>query len=672
MPNKSKKQKVNPLDFLARYNQIRNFTDPSDEVMNSLVEAAAYSGNSRLLQTAEKILTYEAIPQMISQDPFFPPPNPEELGGKFQIGHSLPHMYPYGLSPGQVSRNIQITGMVGKGKTVTILKIIQNLYDFGIPFLIVSVAKKDFRGLIRKFPDIQVIRAEDLRMNLLQTEEWSSPMGTINSFVDIYSHGAEVLLRSKSLISKNLAELFDAFGKNRENDIQPNLEDLLSLLKIKTMTPGFKRDDFIQRNIDRIEALLLLSSNIFRCSVGFELEKILENPVILELEGLSDTVINFIMISLLTKILKYRIEKGEMGKLKHCLIFDEAKRIFDNSREKNIHMGIPPIDYLVSYGRELGEGFIAADQELTKLTDTLSACTSTKIAFQVSGKNIEEVKKVFGLDEPQVEVLRQLPCGTAIVKDEKCPRPFLARMDYIEIGKGLPDKEVTEHSRKFIEWLNQDVRSRSTLLIESIKKEEKKREISKEEETFLINVAKRPELAVVERFEAIGFSNYKGNKILKSLSYKGFIKKVQVQTGQRGRQKVIVEVTEKGKEYLNAAGIKIQSKGKGGPLHRYWQKKIKEFYEKRGQEAIIEPNHDGVNTDVLVFTKEGKRMAVEVALSSKNQVNNIQRDLKLFDRILMASETQKLKEKIYAEARKVLSKDDTARVSYCLLKEFLK
>lgn len=672
MPDKSKKQKVNPFDFLARYNQIRNFTDPSDEVMNSLVEAAAYSGNSRLLQTAEKILTYEAIPQMISQDPFFPPPTPEELAGKFQIGHSLPDMYPYGLSPGQVSRNIQITGMVGKGKTVTIMKLIQNLYDYGIPFLVVSVAKKDFRGLIRNFPGIQVIRAEDLRMNLLQTEEWSSPMGTINSFVDIYSHGAEVLLRSKSLISKNLAELFDAFLKKNEPDIQPNLEDLLSLLKVKTMTPGFKRDDFIQRNIDRLEALLLLSSDIFRCSVGFELEKILENPVILELEGLSDTVINFIMISLLTKILKYRIEKGEMGKLKHCLIFDEAKRIFDNSQEKNIHMGIPPIDYLVSYGRELGEGFIAADQEMTKLTDTLSACTSTKIAFQVSGKNIEEVKKVFGLDEPQAKVLRQLPCGTAIVKDEKCPRLFLAQMDYIEIEKGLPDLEVKEHSKKFIEWLNKDVRPRSTLLIESIKKEEKKREISKEEETFLINVAKRPELAVVERFEAIGFSKYKGNKIQNSLSNKGFIKKVQVQTGQKGRQKVIVEITEKGKEYLSAAGIKIQSKGKGGPLHRYWQKKIKEFYEKRGQEAVIEPNHDGVNTDVLVFTKEGKRMAVEVALSSKNQVNNILRDLKLFDRVLMASETQKLKEKIQAEAREVLSKDDIARVSHCLLKEFLK
>jgi DNA-binding MarR family transcriptional regulator len=672
MSEKTGKPKISPLDFLARYNQIRNFIDPSDEVMNSLVEAAAYSGNSRLLQTAEKILTYEAIPQIIVQDPFFPPPEPEQIAGKFQIGHSLPHMYPYGLSPGQVSRNIQITGTVGKGKTVTILKIIQNLYKCGIPFLVVSVAKKDFRGLIRNFPKIQVIRAEDLRMNLLQTEEWSSPLGTINFFVDIYSHGAEVMLRSKSLISKNLAELFDSFGKNRGNDIQPNLEDMLSLLKVKTMAPGFKRDDFIQRNIDRIEALLLLSSNIFRCSVGFELEKILENPVILELEGLSDTVINFIMIYLLTKILKYRIEKGELGKLKHCLIFDEAKRIFDNSQEKNIHMGIPPIDYLVSYGRELGEGFIAADQELTKLTDTLSACTSTKIAFQVSGKNIEEVKKVFGLNEPQVEVLRQLPCGTAIVKDEKCPRPFLAQMDYIEIDKGLPDLEVEEHSKKFIEWLNEDVRPRSTLLIECIKKEEKKREISKEEEIFLIHVAKRPELAVVERFEAIGLSNYKGNKIQSSLFYKGFIKKVQVQSGQKGRQKIIVEITEKGKEYLNAAGIKTTAKGRGGAGHQFWQKKIKEFYEKRGQEAVIEPNHDGVNTDVLVFTKEGKRMAVEVALSIKGQVKNIQRDLQYFDKVLMASETQKLKEKIHAEARKVLGKDDTAKVSYCLLKEFLK
>lgn len=657
---------------MLRIRQLRELTDPNDGSISSLMEAVAYSGNENILNTLESVLRLEAIDQLINPDPFFPYPKPEEIAGKFIIGHSLPDMHPYGLNPGQLTRNMEIIGMVGKGKTVTILKIIENLYLHDIPFMIVSVAKKDFRGLIKKFPGIQVIMAEDLRMNLLQVEEWSSPLGTLNTFVDIYSHGAEVLLRSKSLISRHLAELFETSGKTEGSIIQPNLEDLLALLIAKANTPGFKRDDFIQRNIDRIEALLLLSSEIFRCSKGFSLEKLLEHPVILELEGMNDTVINFIMITLLTKILKYRVERGERGKLKHLLVFDEAKRIFDVTQEKNFQLGIPPIDFLVSYGRELGEGFIAADQEITKLADTLSACTSTKIAFQVSGKNIEEVKKVFGLDESQVKVLQQLPCGTAIVKDEKRPQPFLAQMDYIEIEKGISDLEVKEHSRKFIEWLNQDVRPRSTVLSETIKKEEKKRELSKDEETFLVHVANRPDLSVLERFEAIGLSNCKGNKIMKGLYHKGFIKKIQLQTGQRGRQRVIVEVTEKAKGYLDSEGIKIQSKGKGGSIHQFWQKKIKDFYEKMGQEAVIEPNQSGANTDVLVFTKEGKRMAVEVALSAKNQVNNIQRDLQYFDKVLIAAETKTLKEEIQSEAREVLNTADMLRVSYCLLKEYLK
>jgi DNA-binding MarR family transcriptional regulator len=654
-----------------RINRYREFSATADTAITDLVEVAVLSENSELLDNAENILFLEAFEQIINPNPLFPFPEPGDIAGEFKIGQSLPKMHPYGLTPGQLARNLSIEGTVGKGKTRTVCKILECLYEFGIPFLVVSVAKKEYRGLISILPDIHIIRAEDLRLNLLQIEKWSTPQKAINDFVDIYSHGADVMLRSKSIITSNLFELFQLCGGNENVEFQPCLEDLHFFLKYKSITPGFKRNDFLIRNIERIEAILLLSENIFRCSKGFALEKILEYPVILELEGLSDTVVNFIMISLLTKILRCRLEKGVRGKLLHVLVFDEAKRIFSKTQEMNFQMGIPPIDFLVAYARELGEGFVTADQEMSKLTDTLKACTNTKIAFQVNGKEIQETAKEFGLEGPQVDLLRYLPCGTALVKDEKSPRIFLAQMDNIEFPKFVSDHDVSEHSREFINGLNQDVRPRSTLLIESMKKGEKNRKLSKNEEMFLIHIAKRPELTVTERYEAIGFAKYTGDKILKALFVKGFIKKIVVQTGMRGRQPVIVEITEKGKEFLDSAGIKSHAKGKGGAVHQWWQKKIKGFYEKTGNSVEIEPNYGGANTDVLVTNPEGERISIEVALSFKGQINNIQRDLEYFDKVIIAAPSKSLVERIEEESLKLLSKADSDRVSFCLLQSFL-
>lgn len=588
-----------------------------------------------------------------------------------RLGLSLPGMHPFKLNLTQLTRNILITGSVGTGKTNTIYKIIENLYHQGIPFLAISVAKKDMRNLIKKFPDIQVIPAEKFRINLLEREDWSSLLTTISDFSDIYSHEIEVLLRSKSYIVKVVKELWDIFERSGEKSESPNIEDMLSLLYGKSSTPVYRRDDFILKNIQRIEMVLILTNRILRWSKGFSLEKILEHPVILELDNLSDTVINLIMISLLTKILRYRVEKGIRGKLLHCIIIDEAKRIFSHVQEKNINLGIPPIDYLVSYARELGEGIISADQEVSKLTDTIIACSNTKISFMLGGKDILEAKMVFGLNDKQLEVLRQLPCGVALVKmDERYLKPFLVQMDYLEIKKDVTDEEVEEHSREFIEELNKDVRPRSRILIERIKKEEKTRIITKEEENFVINVAKRPDLMVLERFKSIGLSNYMGTKILKSLSFKGFIRKAKIYTAQRGNQPIILEITDKGKEYLNSIGIKIQSKGKGGAVHQWWQKKIQEFYKKRGHIVVIEPNTGGANTDVLIFESEDKRIAVEVALSSKGQSNNIQRDLKYFDRVIIASETKALMERIKTESMRIINKEEFKRVRFCLLQDF--
>jgi hypothetical protein len=350
----------------------------------------------------------------------------------------------------------------------------------------------------------------------------------------------------------------------------------------------------------------------------------------------------------------------------------QAKRVLNRAQEKTTYSRVPPIVGLISVARDLGEGIVAADQQISLLSDTFLSCSCTKIAFNTSGKDTHETARIIGLNPQQTGMLQKLPKGFAIVKqDQGHAIPFLANMDKIEFEKDVTDIEVEAHSRKFIEWLNRDVQPRSSLISDRLKEDKEKKPISRDEEHLLIHTAKRPELTVSERFKAIGFTNYVGDKALKGLSFKGFITKVKICTGKRGNQPVILEITEKGRDYLKVKEIRTRLRGKGGVVHQWWQRKIQEFYKNIGQNAVIEPNVGGLNSDILVFGQEGKRVALEVALSHHNQVRNIQRDLEYFDSVIVASEKTTLMEKIEAESKMALNKEDFKRVKFCLLGDFL-
>jgi len=247
----------------------------------------------------------------------------------------------------------------------------------------------------------------------------------------------------------------------------------------------------------------------------------------------------------------------------------------------------------------------------------------------------------------------------------------LVKFDYLPIVRDVTDKEVEKHSREFIERLNRTVKPRSSILTREVKKSREKRALSKESEAWLKDMAKNRYRTIVERTKALGLTNYMANKVLKEIEVKGYARKLNVYTGKPGHPLVLTDLTLKGKEYLNSLGEKIHKLGKGGIVHQWWAMKIKEFWKAKGKEVKIEPNVEGANSDVLVMDSDGKRVAVEVALSSDNQVNNISRDLDYFDSIIMAAETKILMMKIRAQALKSIGKENLSRVTFCLLGDFL-
>ncbi len=127
----------------------------------------------------------------------------------------------------------------------------------------------------------------------------------------------------------------------------------------------------------------------------------------------------------------------------------------------------------------------------------------------------------------------------------------------------------------------------------------------------------RKVLALTPLYKDLGFSGYKGKKTKEELKREGLVYEVKLLKKGRGRDKVLLQVTPKGTEYLKRLGITLKRKGRGGVKHLYFQKMLKEWYELRGYTVEIEATVGDTCLDVLVIMKDGDRLGIEIALSEQ-------------------------------------------------------
>ena len=269
--------------------------------------------------------------------------------------------------------------------------------------------------------------------------------------------------------------------------------------------------------------------------------KLLKKNVVFELEVISSDFQNFIVEVLLAWVYHYRMSQGAREKLRQAIFFDEAERIFDKNKEKRYESGVPLIDLITARTREFGEALIVADQEASKLTDSIKANTFVKIMLASGfGKDIDEMSEEMGLAQEQVKVSFELNPGEGIVKVSGAD-PFPVRFLQIPLHKDVSSTQVYDIAEKSLFEYRSFVKERS--------KPDKYQEFIKEISTgklkrsylsfgkgssssladnyfmFLKHVAEKPFLFNSERYEDLGYSGSKGNAIKKDLVRDDYLEK---------------------------------------------------------------------------------------------------------------------------------------------------
>ncbi len=287
------------------------------------------------------------------------PPSKDECKGEFQLGsvvYDSKELREFSISREDLNRHLVVVGKSGEGKTSFVRLLLQGLLG-KVPFLIFSF-KKEYSYLTQR-PNVKVIRWDQLTFNALRPpgnlKEW------VANFSDSFCQETSLLIGSKSFLIDQLGYLL----KHKDGAF-PNLRDVITLLSTLSFSARQREAQYLSVVQNRLRSLAFSIPHIISCRDGVNLKSLLEGNVVIELDSLNLDSQNFIISTLLTWTFLYRISKNEKGKLRHVIIFDEAKRIFDRNKEKRVTEGLPQIDILTSQIREYGVGLVVLDQEASK------------------------------------------------------------------------------------------------------------------------------------------------------------------------------------------------------------------------------------------------------------------------------------------------------------------
>ncbi len=317
----------------------------------------------------------------------------------------------FGLVLDDLRKHLLIVGDTGSGKTTTVFRLIKELYEKSIPFMIFECSKKEYRNvfnfcdnLLHFTPGVESLNP--FRFNFLEKSEGVNLQTHIKNVISAFEHAYEMPHPLPQLLKDALESVYEKMGWNvtynippfiGEGDIFPTpsmLKDEIFLVLEKRNKGGYTGEpaiNMISALYTRLKDILSMGmGKMFDCSRSISMEELYRKNVLFELQGLgNDYDKKFFVGLILVAFTEFLNSQGLQNELKHVIIIEEAHRIlgkamgpiaYSNSMGQNT-IGI--VNDLIAESRSLGEGIVIVDQLPERLPDIAVRIAKSAIIHQL-------------------------------------------------------------------------------------------------------------------------------------------------------------------------------------------------------------------------------------------------------------------------------------------------
>ena len=352
-----------------------------------------------------------------------------------------------------------ITGSTGTGKSNVTYKLLQELSNKNIPWLVIEPAKGEYKTIFGGKSNVSVYGTNRTITPLLHINPFKFPSSIhvlehIDRLIEIFNVCWPMYAAMPAVLKHAIEETYKACGwdllesVNEEGEIYPTFADLLYQLNIVVDKLDFSdevRSNYRGALVTRVQSLTNGINGLVFSEEKINDYQLFDQNVIIDLSRVASTETKALIMGILVmRLQEYRIAQGNINsKLFHITVIEEAHNLLKKATPSTGEGGdlagksVEMLANSIAEMRTFGEGFVIVDQAPNLLDTAVIRNTNTKISLRLPAEEDRVlVGRASGLSDIQMEELIKLPTGVAVVYQNNWLQPVLCHVD-----KAKPEKE---------------------------------------------------------------------------------------------------------------------------------------------------------------------------------------------------------------------------------------
>lgn len=587
----------------------------------------------RTLLDQELLILAHRVLGDIRAKPLLSLPPKKKAQGAIKLGTILyeKDKWPLGISEGELLQNLAIFGRSGAGKTNAAFLILEHLIRRKTPFLFLDW-KRTARELIPRYGKKIRVYTPGRSLAPFPFNPFIVPPGLeatiyINQVIDALGDAYTLGDGARSVLHRAIRQVHDRTSA-------PTIEELLQAVEAipdKERVRGWKISAI--RALESL-GLMNLTEGDQDTQRDFAARLLHENTIV-ELDGLSAGSRKFLIPMLCVWLYSMRLGMADREQLRFVIFVEEAHHVLYGGPRSHREV---VMEMLLRQCREIGIAMVVIDQHPHLISPAALGNTYTTLLFNLKDpKDITKAAALALIDDTDKHFFSELPVGHAIVKlQDRWPRPVLVRVPLVGIEKGRvrdADVRVAQGAwagRRAGSWPLGLQRGNLTgvrgirVLEDGVLDEDALR--------FLEDVWQHPHDGVKQRYQRLGLSGDKGNRLKEHLVHAGWLEAELVPLGTT--RKLLLGLTPAAKKSL---GITSGGGPHEGVAHAYWKHVCAERFKEEGWRVEIEAKRIGGYVDVLAM-RDGERIGIEIETGKSDIVANVRNCLRSrFDRVIVVA-----------------------------------
>jgi hypothetical protein len=372
--------------------------------------------------------------QAFAGTPFLPPKLDR---GNHQFGRTLDNRIIW-IMKQWLNAHILTVANTGSGKTNASKVRVVGIAPTVPGCWLFDLRKTEYRRLRSIFKmiglDLKIIRGRMLKINPLFVPLHVDPIDYASTIADILVRVLNLPPRASNLLRTTIIQLYSKYGVlEGHSEATPTMFHLYEAVRTNRNANAQAR----QAVLDSLETLLIsMGPEILGYHQGWDIQKLAQQHLVIELTGLPEMGKDLILSTFLTSEFTSRIAAGLSNvPLSLWAAFDEAQRLFSRKKETDSYGGNPLVD-LAGLVRGVGIGLEISVLKTIDLSPSIPSLTSTKIMGRCGSMNdYVAAGRFMGLNQEQVNwAAHHLTPGTFIgqVGEGNWRYPFVFRVPMID------------------------------------------------------------------------------------------------------------------------------------------------------------------------------------------------------------------------------------------------